>query len=92
MEIEKKLCVKDLISRNLEMFYKLDLIGIKSISSAIDLMRIYTVYQEYDWIESKTERKKVTASACKVSVGLVEKAIYLMNQDLKTNKKNPTFQ
>lgn len=89
MEIKKGLCVKDVISNNLEMFFKLDLIGVKKISSAIDWMRIYNVYQEYDWIESKIERKKVTASACKVSVGLVEKAIYFMSLEI-TPKKNPT--
>lgn len=89
MEIEKATYVKDVISSNLEIFFKLDLVGIKSISSAIDLMHVFNIYQQYEWIESKKERKEVTASQCKVSVGFVEKAIYLMSQNINI-KKNPT--
>ena len=83
--------VKEIISTNLEIFFKLDLIGIKSISSAIDLMHIYKTHQEYLWIEKETERKKVVASVCKVSVSSVEKALCLMNKNLKIDKKNPTL-
>lgn len=86
-----EIAVKDIISANLEVFYKLDLIGIKSISSAIDLMHIYKTYQEYLWIDKEMERKKVVAQACKVSFSSVEKALCLMNKQLKIDKKNPTL-
>lgn len=86
-----EIAVKDLISSNLEVFFKLDLVGVKSISSAIDLMHIYKTYQEYLWIDKETERKKVVAQACKVSVSTVEKALCLMNKQLKIHKKNPTL-
>lgn len=86
-----EIAVKDLISSNLEVFFKLDLVGVKSISSAIDLMHIYKAYQEYLWIDKETERKKVVAQACKVSVSTVEKALCLMNKNLKIGKKNPTL-
>ena len=79
MEVENNLYVKDIISENLEIFFKLDLAGVKSISSAIDYMHVYKTYNEYGWIKSIQERKKVTASQCKVSFGFVEKAIALMN-------------
>lgn len=85
-----EITVKDIISNNLEIFFKLDLVGIKSISSAIDLMHIYKTYQEYSWINDKTERKKVVADVCKVSVSSVEKALCLMAKQVKINKKNPT--
>lgn len=83
MEIEKEICVKDFISCNLEMFHKLDLVGVKSISSAIDLLHVYNIYNQYKWIKNKTERKKVTASACRVSVRMVEKAIHMMSKGIK---------
>lgn len=86
-----EISVKDIISGNLEVFFKLDLVGIKSISSAIDLMHIQKAYEEYSWIETETERKKVVADACKVSVSTVEKSLCLMNKQLNLKKKNPTL-
>lgn len=86
-----EIAVKDIISSNLEIFYKLDLIGLKTISSAIDLMHIYKTYQEYLWIDKEMERKKVVAQACKVSVSSVEKAICLMNKQVDVTKKSPTL-
>ena len=91
MEIENKLSVKDVISNNLELLHKLDLIGVKSISSAIDLMHVYNTFKQYSWIDSKQEQKKVTASQCKVSVSYVEKSIALMNKEIRTKNKNPAF-
>lgn len=86
-----EIAVKDIISSNLEVFYKLDLIGVKSISSAIDLMHIYKTYQEYLWIDKEMERKKVVAQACKVSVSTVEKALCLMNKQVIVTKKSPNL-
>ena len=86
-----EIAVKDIISSNLEIFYKLDLIGVKSISSAIDLMHIYKTYQEYLWIDKEMDRKRVVAQACKISVSTVEKAVSLMNKQVELKKQNPTI-
>lgn len=64
------------------MLYKLNRAGVKNISTAIDYLTIYDEYHRYDWIKSCKERKEVVASKCKISVASVEKALFLMNQDI----------
>ncbi|PIF44299.1 hypothetical protein CLU96_1240 [Chryseobacterium sp. 52] len=91
MEGVNNLSVKDIISENLEFFFKLDQAGVKTIKAAIDLKHVHDVYLTYSWIESIKERKSVTASQCKVCTGTVEKAIALMTRKLKTETANPTF-
>ena len=82
LEVEENGCVKDVISKNLEIFFKLDRLGVKSINVAIDYLSIYETYLKYDWIKSVKERKEVVADKCKVSVSLVERALFMMKQNL----------
>lgn len=88
MEINKNCCVKDIISQNLELFFKLDLIGVKNINTAIDYWTIYEAYQKHDWIEKISEREKVVADRCQVNVKSVRRARFLMEQKIDL-KKNP---
>ena len=91
MEVNNNCSVKDLISGNLEIFFKLDLIGIKNINTAIDYLSIYEVYQKYSWIKKKSDREKVVADQCKVSIISVKRALSLMNQEIIIENKNPTI-
>lgn len=72
--------VKDAINDNLELFYKLDRIGVKNIATAIDYATIYDDYVKQSHIRSEMERKKTVATRFKVSVSSVEKAICLMRR------------
>ena len=72
--------VKDVIDKNLELFYKLDRIGVKNIATAIDYATIYDDYKKQSHIKSETERKKTVATRFKISVSSVEKAICLMGK------------
>ena len=80
MEVKKVTCVQEMISAHLDLFLKLDRLGLKTINSAIDYLTIWEEFQKYGWIESISERKQVVALKCKVSVSSVEKALYLMKQ------------
>jgi len=80
LEVKKATCVQEMISAHLDLFLKLDRLGLKTINSAIDYLSIWDEFQKYSWIESISERKQVVALKCKVSVSSVEKALYLMKQ------------
>lgn len=90
LEIKNNDCVKDIISNNLELFFKLDLIGVKNINTAIDYLSIYETFQNHSWIEKISEREKVTAERCKVNIKSVRRARYLMEQKIDI-EKNPTI-
>lgn len=72
--------VKEAIDKNIELFYKLDKIGIKNLSTAIDYATIYDDYVKQKHISSEMERKKTVALRFKVSVSAVEKAVCLMRK------------
>lgn len=74
--------VKEAIDKNLELFYKLDKIGVKNIATAIDYATIYDDYKKQCHITSELERKKTVATRFKISVSSVEKAICLMGKIL----------
>lgn len=80
MEVKQRTEVRELISENLDLFLKLDKLGLKTINSAIDYLSIWHEFQKYSWIESVSERKQTVALKCKVSVSTVEKALCLMKQ------------
>lgn len=83
MEIEKKYCVKDIILSHLELFYKMALLGVKNLNTAIDYLSIYQEYQKYSWIEKISEREKVVALQCKVNISCVRRAKSLMEQSIE---------
>lgn len=70
--------VKEAIDKNLELFYKLDRIGVKNIATAIDYATIFDDYKKQNHIKNELERKKTVAARFKISVSSVEKAICLM--------------
>ena len=72
--------VKEAIDKHLELFYKLDKIGVKNISTAIDYATIYDDYKKQSHISSEQERKKTVATRFKTSVITVERAICLMGK------------
>jgi len=74
--------VKEFIDKHLDLFYKLDKIGVKNIATAIDYATIFDDYQKQCHIKNQLERKQVVARRFKVSVSSVEKAICLMGKIL----------
>ncbi|MGL5233838.1 MAG: hypothetical protein ACRC8Z_03650 [Empedobacter falsenii] len=72
--------VKEAIDNNIELFYKLDRLGIKNLSTAIDYATIFDDYKKQSHIKSEFERKKTVATRFKISVSSVEKAICLMGK------------
>lgn len=72
--------VKEVVSSNRGMFYKLNKCGIKNIETALDYLSIYEQYESHKHIESCQERKKVVATFCKVTVRTVEIALQTMKQ------------
>jgi hypothetical protein len=72
--------VKEAIDKNLELFYKLDKIGVKNIAMAIDYATIYDDYKKQSHISSEFERKKTVATRFKISVSTVERAVSLMGK------------
>ena len=80
MEVKKATCVQEMISAHLDLFLKLDRLGLKTINSAIDYLTIWEEYQKYEWIEDVSTRKQTVALKCKVSVRSVERSLYLMKQ------------
>lgn len=74
--------VKEAIEKHIDLFYKLDKIGVKNIATAIDYATIYNDFKNQTHISSETERKKVVAKRFKISVSSVEKAICLMGKNL----------
>lgn len=74
--------VKESIDKNLELLYKLDKVGVKNISTAIDYATISDDYEKQKHIRDATERKKIVAQRFKVSVSCVEKAVCLMGKIL----------
>jgi hypothetical protein len=89
LEVKNNDCVKDIIANNLELFFRLDLIGVKNINTAIDYLSIYETYQNHSWIEKISDREKVVAERCKVNVKSVRRARFLMEQKIDI-EKNPT--
>ena len=79
-KIKAKSPIYEIVQNNLELFHKLDLKGVKSISTAIDHLTIYNTYKQYDWIENAKERKETVASQLKVTKKTVENALNLMNE------------
>lgn len=75
--------VEEVISTNLEIFYKLSTVGVKNISTAIDYFMILETFRKYAWIDNFKERKEVTASQCKVTLKTVENALSLMNERIE---------
>lgn len=74
--------VKETINKNLELLYKLDKVGVKNISTAIDYATILDDYEKQKHIRDLSERKKIVAQRFKVSVSCVEKAICLMGKTI----------
>lgn len=74
--------VRELVQNNLEIFHKLDLAGVKNISTAIDYLLIVNTYDQYNWIEKETERKQAVASQLKVTTKTVDNALALMREIL----------
>lgn len=72
--------VKEAIEKNIELFYKLDKIGVKNIATAIDYATIFNDYKKQVHIKNETEKKRVVAKRFKVSVSSVEKAVCLMGK------------
>ena len=72
--------VKEAIDNHLELFYKLDRVGVKNIANAIDFATIYDDYKKQCHIKNELERKKTVATRFKVSVSSVERAICLMGK------------
>lgn len=72
--------VREVIYNNRELFHKLDLAGVKNISTAVDYLRIVETYDEYAWIENNKERKEIVASQLKVTKKTVENALRLMQE------------
>lgn len=70
--------VKEAIDNHLELFYKLDRVGVKNIATAIDFATIYDDYKKQCHITPELERKKTVATRFKISVSSVERAICLM--------------
>ena len=81
-----EITIRELVENNLQMFYKLDLSGVKSINTAIDYLSICEEYEKYNWIKSEVEKKEVVASKFKVTVRTVNIALSLMKKkiELKT--------
>lgn len=74
--------VKEVINKNLDLFYKLDKIGVKNIATAIDYATICDDYEKHSHIASHSERKQVVSRRFKVSVSCVEKAVILMGRNI----------
>ncbi len=74
--------VGQFVEENLPIFYKMDGIGVKNISSAIDYLSIQKIYEQYAWIEKEMDRKRTVAIQCKVSVNTVSNAIKLLSSKL----------
>lgn len=72
--------VKTIIDNHLDLFYKLDKVGVKNIATAIDYATIYDDYMKQAHISNQTERKRVVAKRFKVSLSSVEKALCLMSK------------
>lgn len=72
--------VNEVVRDNRKLFYKLNKCGIKNIGTALDYLSIYEQYESHKHIESCTERKKVVATFCKVTVRTVEIAIQTMKR------------
>lgn len=70
--------VKEAVLDNRKLFYKLNKCGIKNIGTALDYLSIYEQYESHKHIDSCTERKKVVATFCKVTVRTVEIALQTM--------------
>ena len=83
--------IGEIIRSNMELLYKLDRAGVKSINTALDYVSITDTYEAYGWIKDKTERAEVTASRCRVSVRTVQTALSLLSQPVTENKKSPTM-
>lgn len=87
MEIKFKIAnentTREVVKNNLELFHKLDLIGVKNINTAIDYLHITNVYDEYRWIDNERERKDVVASKLKVTKKTVQNALNLMRKTIK---------
>lgn len=72
--------VRDVVGTHRAMFYKLNKCGIKNIETALDYFSIYEQYESHKHIDSCTERKKVVATFCKVTVRTVEIALQTMKR------------
>lgn len=72
--------VKEAVQNNRSLFYKLNKCGIKNIETALDYLSIYEQYENQKHIDSCTERKKVVAEFCKVTVRTVEIALQTMKR------------
>lgn len=79
-KVATKNTVREVVSNNLELFYKFDLAGVKNISTAIDYLHIVNTYDQYKWIENECTRKQTVASALKVSKKTVQNALNTMAQ------------
>lgn len=82
-KIKAKSKIHEIVDNNLELFHKLDLKGVKNISTAIDYLSIYKAYNQYSWIDNERERKETVASQLKVTKKTVENAINLMRETIE---------
>ena len=83
-----EITIRELVENNLQMFYKLDLSGVKSINTAIDYLSICEEYEKYNWIKSEVEKKEVVASKFKVTVRTVNIALSLMRKKIELKTTN----
>ncbi len=78
--MQQMVTVKEAVQSNRSLFYKLNKCGIKNIETALDYLSIYEQYENQKHIDSLTERKKVVAIFCKVTIRTVEIALQTMKR------------
>lgn len=74
--------VKEFVEKNRGTLYKLSTTGTVNIATYLDYLSIYEQYESHKHISSITERKKVVATFCKVTLRTVDRAIALMNKSI----------
>lgn len=74
--------VVNLIEDNMALLYKLDLKGIKNISTALDYIIIFRTFKSYDFLNNKSQQIFETAEKCKVTTRTVSQAISILDQPL----------
>ncbi len=82
-KVKTKNDVREIIQNNLELFHKLDLVGVKNISTAVDYLHIVNTYDQYNWIEDEAKRKETVASQLRITKKTVQNAINLMKQAIE---------
>lgn len=81
-KIKSEATIEDIIANNLELFYKLERAGVKSIQTAVDYLTIVQTYKTYTWIENESKRKETVASQLKVTKKTVQNALNLLQTEI----------